>query len=51
MLQRGKYRASLVISPAWRPRIVEFAEVLRQNGVRVATSELLDATGRTTWSI
>ena len=24
-------------------RIVEFAEVLRQNGVRVATSELLDA--------
>jgi len=25
-------------------RIVEFAEVLRQNGVRVATSELLDAT-------
>src|SRR6516225_9750299 len=29
---------------AMEARIVEFAEVLRQNGVRVATSELLDAT-------
>src|SRR5262244_2890948 len=30
-------------------RIVEFAEVLRQNGVKVATSEVLDASRATTW--
>src|SRR5512132_1113321 len=29
-------------------RVVEFGEVLRQNGVRVATSELLDAVRATT---
>ena len=30
-------------------RIVEFAEVLRQNGVKVATSEVLDASRASTW--